>query len=333
MSETTTPPQTDAPQQQAPNNKAKLALLLLLLLIILAGLGYAFSGKNTNKELEDKIISLEQAKVKSDSLYNNMKKELASYKQNNEDLYEQLADKEEELEQYYGKIKRLIAQAERDKASNKAIQIKLQKLSQEINGLKIYVDNQTKDIEELRQENIRLKKEKEALEEKVKKSQQENDNLKNSSSNLKEENENLAEKIDEAEVLRIVNMKAAGLRTKTNGKRVGISFAKRTEIIETCFEIVPNKVTPVGVNRFYLRLIDPAGFTVQDRNRGSGRLTTQDAKRIDYTVSKTFDYDPGIFSLCMEWSSYPTTPFSAGEYTIEIYNKGRKVSSKNFTMK
>lgn len=323
---------TTEPSANTQGGNKKVIFIILLALFGLIGTA-AFLMSRNEKDTEEKVLSIERAKFKSDSLYTEMKQDLAFHKQNNEDLYTQIVAKEEELEKLYVKINRLIGQAERDQAAKKKVSSKLAALSKEISSLNEFVDAQTKDIEELRVENQRLKRQKDSLARVANENSEKNKNLINSTTQLSEENKELNSKVDEASVLRVVNIKSVGLRTRNNGKRVGVAAAKRTEIVETCFEIVPNTITPKGVNRFYLRMIDPAGFTVQDRGRGSGRLTTVKGDRVDYTTSKTFDYDPSIFSLCIEWDSYPSTPFISGTYTIEVYNKGRLVGTQLFNTK
>ncbi len=320
-------------QSNTPTPNAKKSKIIIAAVVATLVIALFFFFNSQQQQIDANILTIEQAKVKSDSLYNEMKEELAFYKQDNQELYKQLLTKEEQLEKLYVKINRLIGQAERDKAAKKQITDKLATLSSEIAELRVFVEAQTKNMEELRLENQRLKAQKDSLQNQVVKKNKQTKSLQNSSDALEEENKILADKVEAASVLQIVNIKAVGLRTKNNGTRVGIDVARRTEIVDVCFEIVPNTITPVGVNRLYLRLIDPAGFTVQDRNRGSGRITTIDEERIDYTISKTFDYDPNLFSLCMEWSSYPSTPFTSGRYQIELYNKSRLVGTAFFNTK
>ena len=99
MEDQTTPPQDAAttPQPQASNNKKWIIAAVVLLL--LSGLGYCLLKQDNNAQ--EKILSLEQAAHQSDSLYNELKRELAVYKQENEELYAQIAQKESELENQY----------------------------------------------------------------------------------------------------------------------------------------------------------------------------------------------------------------------------------------
>ncbi|BDS09749.1 hypothetical protein [Aureispira anguillae] len=327
-------PPSSQPQDTPPKkeqNKKLWALLLLLFIILAAGTYYAFSN---NKTQQEKVITLEQAAYQSDSLYNELKRELAIYKQENEELYAQIAQKESELETQYSKIKRLIDQAKRDQSARKKIELKLKNLGAELANMRQYVEEQTLDLEELRVENRRLKKEKELLDKKYAEELAERERLAKQGSELQTTNDELNKKLNTASVLQTTNVHAKGLRIRNNGERKGINFAKRTELVEVCFDIVKNEVCEPGANRFYLRMIDPSGAVVSDPNRGSGKLTLfGDSEAISYTTSKIFDYNPSVKNLCMEWHAYPTTPFRAGVYRIELYNKGRKVGTYNFTTK
>lgn len=320
-----------AAAQQPQGRKKLIVIILLLLLGLIIGGYWMFSN---NQAQEEKIITLEQATQQSDSLYNELKKELAIYKQENEELYSQIAQKESELENQYSKIKRLIDQAKRDKSARKKIELKLKNLGVELSNLRQYVEDQTLNLEELRVENRRLKKEKELLDKKYAEELAEKKRLAQQGADLQNTNEELNKKLNTASVLQTTNVHAKGLRIKNNGERRGINFAKRTELIEVCFNLVRNDVCEPGPNRFHLRIIDPSGAVVSDPSRGSGKFVLFDGdEEIHYTTSKIFDYTPDLKNLCMEWYAYPNTPFRAGVYRIELYNKGRKVGHYNFTTK
>ena len=315
-----------------PKKKNNSLIIIVLLLLVIAAIGYYFlSDKKTTKE---ELITLEQAAHQSDSLYNELKAELANYKQENEELYAQIARKEAELESQYSKIKRLIQQATKDKAARRKIELKLKNLDLELKNMRTYVDEQTLDLNELRTENRRLKKEKELLDRKYAEELEERKRLVQAGENLQSINDAQNKKLNTASVLQTTNLKAKGLRLKNNGDRRGINSAKRTEFVEVCFDIVKNQVCEPGANRFYLRLISPSGAVVSDSNRGSGKLVLfEETEAISYTTSKIFEYNPSVKNLCMEWYAYPNTPFQAGRYQVELYNKGRKVGTYDFDTK
>lgn len=332
MEDHTTPSkeETTPPQQVTSNNKKWIIAAIILLL--LSGLGYCLLTKNN--AAQEKILSLEQASHQSDSLYNELKRELAVYKQENEELYSQIAQKESELENQYSKIKRLIIQAKRDKAAKKEIQTKLDNLSTELANMRAYVEEQTLDLEELRIEVRRLRKEKEALDAKYAAELEERKRLAQEGADLQDANNALNEKLNTASVLQVANVHASGARLKGNGERKGVHLAKKTEVVEICFDIVKNEVCESGPNRFFVRILDPDGAVVSDTNRGSGKLKLfDDEEEIGYTVSKIFTYNTDVSALCVDWFTYPTTPFKKGTYHIELYNKGRQVGKYDFVTK
>lgn len=321
--------------QATTTKKANLKLPILIgigLLAVLLVVGY-FYNKNSQAQTAQ-ILTLEQATQQSDSLYHELKKELAIYKQENEELYAQIAQKESLLETQYLKIKRLIDQAKRDKDARKKIQTKLENLQTELANMEAYVEAQTLDLEELRVENRRLKKEKALLDQKYAEELAAKEALKQQEANLSNANAELNKKIQAASVLQVTNVNAKGWRLKNNGDRRGVDFAKRTELVEICFDIVPNEVCEPGVNRFFMRMLDPSGNLVQDKDRGSGQFTLFDTNEaLGYTISRIFDYQPSEKKLCLEWYAYPNTPFVKGSYQIFLYNKGRQVGQYTFNTK
>lgn len=335
MSNTNTTP--ESPQEVTPKpskgpSKKVIIGIATLLIVFLAGA--LFLSQKNNSQQAKQLLTLAEARHQSDSLYQELKQQLAIYKQENQELYGQIARKEAELEQQYSKIKRLIEQASRDKKARKAIQDKLQTLNSELVGMRKYVEGQTMNLEELRQENRRLKRERKELDDQYAQELALRKRIAQQGANLKKANEEMQKQLRSAAVLQTNNVNTVGLRLRNNGQRRGVSIAKRTELIEVCFDIVRNEVTKQGSNRFHLRLIDPQGNIVKDEERGSGQLELFDGSgTIEYTTSKIFDYQPSLKNLCMEWYAYPNTPFVAGTYKVELYNKGRLVGFYNFNTK
>ncbi len=334
MSDTPPPPTSSEetpPPSKGPSKKLLLGIAALVILLLVSALIWS---RGTNSQQAEQLLTLSEARTQSDSLYHELKQQLAIYKQDNQELYAQIARKEAELEQQYSKIKRLIDQASRDKKDRKTIQEKLQTLSQELGGLRQYVSEQTLDLDELREENRRLKRERRDLDEQYAQELALRKRISQQGADLQKENQAMQERLRAAAVLQANNVKAVGLRLKNNGERKGISVAKRTELVEICFDIVRNEVTEQGPNRFHLRLVDPTGNVVKDDSRGSGQLELFDGSgTIQYTTSKIFDYNPSVKNLCLEWYAFPNTPFVSGTYLVELYNKGRLAGTYNFKTK
>lgn len=329
---TTTPPTPEAPETPPKHSNTKHYAIALVIFLVLGGGIYMMT--RTPKPEPKPIITLDAAKQQSDSLYNELKHQLALYKQENEELYLQIARKESELEVQYSKIQRLIDQAQRDQSSRKTIEGKLKTLASELEQLEKYVADQTLDLDELREENRRLREEKKRLDEQYALELEARKRLEEQGATLQEANNQMEQRLKAAAVLQTTNVHAKGLRLRSDGERRGVSVAKRTELVAVCFDIVRNEVTEVGPNRFYLRLVNPEGQVVQDLSRGSGTLELWEGNGVvAYTTSRIFDYDPSVKNLCIDWYAYPDTPFMAGTYRIELYNKGRLVGTYNFNTK
>jgi DNA repair exonuclease SbcCD ATPase subunit len=320
----------DPPKQRSNKNKIIGVTLLIVCLAFTALYLLMFNQARTPIQAFD----LQRAQVVSDSLYNELKNTLAIYKQENEDLYVQIARKESTLESQYAKIQRLIAQAKRDKTAQKTIEIKVKNLVVELDNLQRFVENQTLDLEELRVENKRLKKEKEKLDALYEQELQAKIKLQAEETALQDKNRALQQKVNTASVLRVHHVRAEIMKIKSNGTYKKALLAKNGELINICFDIIENDVCEPGPNRFFLRVIHPKGSVIYDSNRGSGQLRLyQENQDISFTISKIFDYDTGLRQLCMEWYAYPSTYFTAGEYRIELYNKGRLSGRGQFSSK
>lgn len=332
--ETTINPQPN-PENPTPSGSSKKGpiIIAVIILLILAGLGYLYVSSN-NAALEEQTLTLEQAQIQADSTYKELKKELATYKKENQGLYAQINERETELEKQYSKIQRLISQTQRDKKDKKEITEKLATLTAEVTSLRKLAQQQSSDLAELEKENKRLQAEKDKLAEQYKQEQANNELLKSQTNKLENTNKALTDKIDIASVLQTANVKAKALKARNNGDLKEVSLANRTEFIEACFEIAKNEVVATGPNRFYLRIIDPTGTTIVDKTGGSGSFPLADnGQTVYYTTEKAINYDPGIFSLCIRWKKVPEFKLVSGDYRLEIYNKGYQVGRCDMTLK
>jgi hypothetical protein len=83
-----------------------------------------------------------------------------------------------------------------------------------------------------------------------------------------------------------------------------------------------NELVNRGEEEFLLRILNPQGETLAVDESGSGSFTSlTTGRQTRYTMKKSVTYNPDSASpVCMTWTS--TQPFSQGDYTVEIYNKG-----------
>ncbi|MEM1123627.1 MAG: hypothetical protein AAGJ18_24530, partial [Bacteroidota bacterium] len=149
---------------------------------------------------------------------------------------------------------------------------------------------------------------------------------------LTSKNSMLDRKVNIASVVKIAEVKATGWKTRKNGKSAKKKYAKNVDRLELCFNTTENLVTDPGQEVFQVRIIDPSGATLAIEDMGSGIMkdaATQEEMR--YTLAQTIDYQNESGEVCMNWS--PSTGFSKGLYTVEIYNKGYIAGEGEFRLK
>lgn len=290
---------------------------------------FFFSACGDKKPAEAPDFSIDIARAQSDSLYTALKVELARYKQNNEDLYENLAKKESELEVMYGKIKRSISQANRMTSAKQQLQEKLLKLREELSSLEIFVEKQSKNLEELREDNLRLQREKRALQAAYEKEQADRLKLETERASLEEANAVKDAQLARAAVLQVRNFVVTGARLRRNGKKKATESASRADLFSICFDLIPNEFTATGYNRFFARITGPDGKVFSEALNFE---SAADQTPIDYTLSKHFEYSSEVKALCMEWFS-TTDKLAKGTYTIALYNKGYKIETTSLRLK
>ena len=80
-----------------------------------------------------------------------------------------------------------------------------------------------------------------------------------------------------------------------------------------------------------VRLISPVGETLAIEELGSGVMETSNGEQMRYTAVKEYDYNNDEATLCMIWA--PNVAFQAGDYQVEIYNKGYLTGEGTFNLK
>lgn len=318
------------------NSKTKLPLILGALAVVGIVIFLVLQNMSKSSELQnanEAILTLDQAKNKSDSLYRELREQIDLYKDENDAMQREVVSKEDELEKLYAKINRLIKRAEKDKSEKKELEKQLKELSAEIAELKKFVETQSQSIQELRDENERLRKEKAELNDNLDSAKTVNNQITDENNNLKDENSDLNDKVALASVLKVSNITPKAIRFKSNGMEKETNVAKKVEKLNICFDIVRNEVAPEELDKFYLRITDPVGVAIVEENRGSGRFRDMKQDRdVYFTTMKSFTYTVDKKLVCLDWGK-GNKSFISGTYEFEIFNKGYLVGKSSFTLK
>lgn len=146
------------------------------------------------------------------------------------------------------------------------------------------------------------------------------------------ENTMLSGKVDMAEAIKINFISVNGFKERDGKDAKMTNRAKNTAFLKTCFKTETNLVTAAGDETFYLRLLSPSGETMFDEQLGSGTLTNKlDGSDVRYTSSGDIAYGNTDTEGCISFE--PNYELGAGNYGVEIFNKGYLVGKGNFQLK
>jgi hypothetical protein len=148
---------------------------------------------------------------------------------------------------------------------------------------------------------------------------------------LKEQNKLYGKR---AGLLNAVNFNATGIIMKSKGKEKETTSAKRAEKIKVCFDIDKSPAPDAGTKTLMLRIVSPEGVTIDNQQSGVFDLAEgQDQKgQMKYSIKQDIDYQQKKQNVCMYWSG-TAGGFGKGKYTVEVYQDGYKIGSKDFTLK
>lgn len=139
-------------------------------------------------------------------------------------------------------------------------------------------------------------------------------------------------KVEIGSLLKPEKVTITGVRYKGNGKEVETNSAKKSEKLRFCFEVPENKVADPGEKTLLLRVISPGGATVAVAAEGSGMFVlAESGEQKQYTKKVTFDYAQQPKPMCVYWQQ--TGTYAAGTYNAVFYQNGYEVASIPFDLK
>ncbi|MCF8247813.1 MAG: hypothetical protein K9J37_22090 [Saprospiraceae bacterium] len=329
----TTPPTPPVAPQPLPKNKPNpwlpIAIVAgLLLLGVAAWLTY--ESMSTTRQLEQKVAELEEAeklKAELEGQYNQAIAELDALKGDNEQINALIDQQKAELEAQKNQIGLLL----RDKK-------KLDAARREISGLKARVAEYIAQVEQLRseqeqltQDNLMLRADKDSLSYTLNSKLVENESLSTAKAQLVSEREELTKSVTAGSVIKVKGIKVTGMKVRKSGKTSEKESAKRVDQLKICFTTIANDVVQPGKEKFYIRVISPKGETLAIDDLGSGTTVDKNGQEVRFTQVQEYDYANDETQLCFVWN--PNIPFQSGKYKVEIYNKGFFAGSDDFELK
>jgi myosin heavy subunit len=308
---------------------AIIAVLLIVNVILLVGRNRA---ANTNKELTSQLDESEQLKAELEKEYYEALSELEEMRGSNEELNALIEKQKGELKESKTQIEGLLRNKSQLAQARREIQnmtSKVQEYVAEINKLKQENQELMATTDSLSTENRTLATNLSSQQDSTRRLVSAREALLTEKEQLMQTKEELSKKVNIASVVKVKNIEVEGQKVRNNGKTASRGAAKNVEQIQVCFETTANDVTENPTELFLVRIINPNGETLAIESLGSG--TFQDNSNMEtvrFTKMTEMPYDNDVAKQCTVWS--PGQPFSEGQYTVEIYNKGYLAGTSTF---
>jgi hypothetical protein len=325
---------TPAPQK---NRTPLLAGIIAVLLLALVGLGIGYANRgNDNAQLSTDLVEMEQFKATAEKQYYESLAELEEMRGSNEELSALIDQQKEDLRTQKEKISSLT----RDRRNLVAARRELKELRTQTDGYLVQLEDMRLANAKLTENNQRLSSERDLLSSDLQVSRQQNESLSteravlvSKQEQLTSTNQELNRKVGVASVLKTNNITIVGQKARSNGKFADRNNASHVDRLYVCFNSLDNAVAKTGDETFQLRIINPAGETIQIDAAGSGIFTMADTgEQIPYTKAVSFAFDGAAASHCTDWS-VESQQYSEGTYTAQLYNKGFFVGEGMVTLK
>lgn len=292
-----------------------LIIVLAALLLIVVGFGVT-QVASLKSQVQEARLENEELKLTNDQLQlSNEFDVLNAEFQQYEDQAQRLAN-DTILAKYTAakaKVEQLMQELKSEKVKSQA---RINELQSEISTLKKLLRHYIAQIDSLNKENAGLRAENQEIK----------DQNKRLSSQVKEVTrtaETLSERMSLAEKLNVTGVSIQGL--KKNGKKEK-NVTKAKQLMVT-FTIPQNNSTPVGEKTIYLRIVNPEGQLLG----GTGSFDFE-GKSIPCTARKVIEYaGDEISGIKIYWDV--NTTLTAGDYTVELFTDGYRLTSRRFTLK
>ncbi len=291
--------------------------VIILALLLLGAVIFSITQVSTLKnQVEEAKLENEELRLSNDQLqltneFDAINAEFRQY----EDQATRLAN-DTILAKYTAakaKVEQLIKELNSEKTKNRA---RIKQLEDEIGTLKGLLRHYIAQIDSLNKENGALRQENDEVKAR-------NRELTSKVADVEQRNETLSERMTLAEKLNVTGLSITGL--KKNGK-VEKNITKAKQLMVT-FTIPQNNSTPVGNKTIYLRIVNPEGQLL------SGGMTFDfEGRAIPATARKTVEYAGDEIPGVTIYYDVNTT-LNPGDYTVELFTDGYRLTSRHFTLK
>ncbi len=329
----TTTPGTMTKKPEKNPMKIFLPIAITVGIILLGAIGYLmYNNSAQERELLTKVSELEEAeqiRAELEDQYNDALANLEAMRGENEELNALIDQQQSELTDQKNKIARLV----RDSKKRKAAKEELENLKTQIAAYMSEVEELKAQNEMLTEENATLQENNLALQTELQSHLSANEQLEEAKAVLVSEKEDLSNTVFFASVVKVNKVKVDAYKVKGSGKPVKRKVAKQINQLKVCFSTTVNEVARPGLEKFYVRIINPIGETMAIEELSNNMIVNRKTdERVPFTHVEEYDYSQDETELCFQWKP-ENMSFQPGNYEVEVYNKGYLAGAGAFVLK
>jgi TolA-binding protein len=303
-------------KKEKKDSKAPLVAFIITTLLLLGASGYLFYDNNSIKEENAaqlvRIDSLNILKGNLQKEVTTFQEEVNQYKGKSQELENQLATANDDIEAKESKIRRMIV-------NNASIS----NLKKEIAELKALKENHLKTIADLESQLLALRTENEQL-----KASAAELNLQLGS--LQQRNSELEKKVQVASALRTNNVIVIGEK-KGKGNLYAPTKLKKAERLLITFDLEDNAVAEPGEKTIYITVTTPSGKIIEGPE--SGTFTNPDNNMsTPYSVMHKVSYNNAKQKVMVP-VDLTNIEHAAGNYNIEFFSDGHAAGGAKLAVK
>ncbi len=300
------------------NNQEKkykriIAILLFVIALLIVWLIVEKSKMHTiYLEKSATVAHNTELQAELDSLLNEHNKIKTEYGE----LSGQLAEKDSIILANAGEIQKLIATQGDYNRTKKKLEL-LRNIAQ---GYVSQLDSLYKVNQALTDENVKIKKD--------------INNERQINTELSKDKEALNEKVSLASKLKAYNIKSSTVKLKSKGtKEVESDKAKRIERVNICFTLSENKIASSGLKTVYVRIARPDNVIICEGKEDVYTFEYQ-GQKIQYSMKKEINYDNKAQEICLSWTKKDDKiPAMAGKYNVSLFVDGYEIGQSQFELK
>ena len=290
------------------SNTALLALVVLLLISNVVMLYLLMQSKRQEETTQGEVVKVTSEKENVTRMLEDMLAQYDTLETENEQLTVEMDAQKQQIEG-------LLEQVKSGKYS-------LAKAQKEAETLRRIMKGYVATIDSLNQANMQLTADKANLTQELGEVQGQKAALEQTSA----EQQSL---IAKGSVLSTTTITAGAVQLRNNGKQVDTDRAKKAQMVKCCFTLGENRVTRSGDKTIYMRVISPDG-KVLPASETDNRFQFEGVEG-EFSVKREVNYQNVPVDACMFWTA--SGDMATGQYIVELYEAGSKVSQTKFDLK